>query len=65
MSCASSAVFTGSMVPGSRGRPALVIRSRAMALLPTFSITSGRGPMNVMPSSAQISAKYGSSERKP
>jgi len=65
MSCASSIVLTGSTVPGRSGRPAFDMRSRAVALSPTFSITSGRGPMNVIPSSAQISAKYGSSDRKP
>jgi hypothetical protein len=58
-------VFTGSTVPGRSGRPAFCISSRAVALSPTFSITSGFGPMKVIPSSAQISAKYGSSERKP
>ena len=31
----------------------------------TFSITSGRGPMNVIPFESQISAKNGSSDRKP
>jgi hypothetical protein len=41
------------------------MRSRAIALSPTFSITSGRGPMKVISLSAQISAKNGSSERKP
>ena len=63
--CASSTVMTGSTVPGSRGSPAFDIRSRAVALSPTRSMTSGFGPMKVMPSSVQISAKYGSSERKP
>jgi hypothetical protein len=65
ISWASSGVVTGSMVPGSSGRPAFCMRSRAMALSPTLSMTSGLGPMKVMPFSEQISAKKGSSERKP
>ena len=65
ISCASSTVPTGSIVPGSSGSPAFCIRSRAIALSPTFSITSGLGPMKVMSLSVQISAKYGSSERNP
>jgi hypothetical protein len=50
-------VFTGSTVPGRSGRPAADISWRAVALSPTFSITSGFGPMKVIPSSEQISAK--------
>jgi hypothetical protein len=38
---------------------------RAVALLPICCITAGGGPTKVNPSAAQISAKSGSSERKP
>jgi hypothetical protein len=38
---------------------------RAVALLPICCITAGGGPTKVSPSAAQISAKSGSSDRKP
>src|SRR2546425_12048948 len=65
MSCASSIVLTGSTVPGRSGRPAFDIRSRAVALSPTFSITSGRGAMKGVPPSGQIFAEDGSSGGEP
>jgi hypothetical protein len=65
MSSASRTELTVSSVPGTRGMPLSRITRLAMALSPTRAITSGLGPMNVIPLSAQISAKYGSSERNP
>jgi hypothetical protein len=53
----SSAVRTGSMVPGSSGSPVASISRRALALFPICSMTVLEGPMSVMPWSAQISAK--------
>lgn len=38
---------------------------RVRALSPSAAITAGGGPMNVIPSASQISAKSGSSERNP
>ena len=52
-------------MPGTSGMPLSFMTRLAKALSPTRDITSGLGPMNVMLSSAQISAKSGSSERKP
>ena len=54
-----------SALPGSTGRPAAAISSRAAALSPSRADHLGRRADELMPCAAQISAKSGSSERKP
>ena len=63
--CPSRTERTGSTTPGSIGSPASCMSRRAVALLPMSCITDGGGPMKVSPADSQISAKSGSSERKP
>ncbi len=53
------------MLPGSTGSPARSISLRASALSPSCCITAAGGPMKTMPLASQISAKSGSSDRKP
>jgi hypothetical protein len=64
-SIASRSSETGPGVPGTIGTPAAAIADRAALLLPIVSIASGEGPMNAMPTWAQISAKEEFSARNP
>ena len=52
-------------VPRSTGTPSRSARARAAALSPNRASTSGDGPTNVMPASAQRAANAGFSLRKP
>jgi hypothetical protein len=47
------------------GMPTLSARARASTLEPRLRMTSGSGPMKVMPAEAQASASSGFSDRKP
>ena len=62
---ASSAVATAPSEPGTTGTPACCISRRAAALLPMARMTSPEGPMKAMPASAQASANWSFSLRKP
>ncbi len=61
----SSASFTGSLVPGTSGAPALVAMCRACTLSPSAMIESGEGPIQVSPASMTAWAKSAFSERNP
>ena len=65
ISLACWAVSTAPSEPGTTGTPADCISLRAEALLPMARITSPEGPMKAMPASAQASANWSFSLRKP
>ena len=65
IAAASAGSETGPGEPLAIGNPALDIVSRAVILSPRILNTSGLGPMNVIPSSANLSAKIGFSARNP
>ena len=62
---AASASCTPLALPGTTGTPASIMVRRAWLLLPMRSITSGEGPIQVIPFSTQSFAKVEFSERKP
>src|SRR5262249_56073370 len=63
---AASAGSGGSApVAGITGTPAASAIARASTLLPSRRMTSGGGPMKMMPAAAQAPAKSGLSDRNP
>ena len=62
---ASARLRTTPSLPGISGTPASRISLRASALFPILLITSAGGPMKVMPTLVQTSARYAFSERNP
>ena len=61
----SSALSTGSVVPGMIGTPAAFIRSRASVFEPIASIAAGGGPIQTRPASSTARANVAFSARKP
>ncbi len=51
--------------PGRIGTPALFMAARAFSFSPISRITSGRGPMNLIPLVSHTSAKLAFSESNP
>ncbi len=64
-SSASSAEATTPSEPGRMGTPAAFIACRAFSFSPIVRITSGVGPMNLMPLVSQTWAKLAFSLSKP
>ena len=62
---ASSTLRTGSFVPGTMGTPAAAAILRASTLSPSASITSGVGPMKMMPASRHLRANDARSDSSP
>ena len=65
MNAVASSTVIPAGVPRSTGTPSAAALARAAALSPNSASTSGDGPTNVMPTSAQRRANAGFSERKP
>ncbi len=62
---ASSASFSGSLVPGASGAFAFTAMCLALALSPRASMAAGGGPIQVSPASITAWAKSAFSARKP
>ncbi|MNS68830.1 hypothetical protein D3C72_1021220 [compost metagenome] len=61
----SSALFTGSLVPGTSGTPCSIAMRRAASLEPISAIAEALGPTQVMPRSTVPAAKASFSAKKP